>query len=138
MDPWFYSIPGERGEVMEFESKHPIYLQIADWILENILEEKWKEEDKIPSVRELAVSIEVNPNTVMRTYSHLQDMGIIYNQRGIGYFVTAGGCSLVKDLKKKEFVSDELPRTFRTMKLLDMTIGDIEEIYEDYRRNVQN
>lgn len=138
MGPWIYPLPGKRGEVMEFTAKHPIYIQIADWILENILEKKWQEEDKIPSVRELAVSIEVNPNTVMRTYSHLQEMGIIYNQRGIGYFVTSGGRSMVKNLKKKEFVSEVLPRTFRTMELLDMSMGDIEEIYEDYRRNVQN
>ena len=73
---------------MEFGDSNAIYLQIADQLSENILLRKWSPGDRIPSVRELAVSVEVNPNTVMRTFNYLQEKGIIYNKRGIGYFVS--------------------------------------------------
>ena len=69
---------------MEFKEKQAIYLQIGEHISETILRKQWEEGEKIPSVREMAMSIEVNPNTVMRTYSYLQDRGIIFNKRGIG------------------------------------------------------
>jgi len=118
---------------MEFDSKQPIYLQIAEKIIENILEEKWTGEDKIPSVRDLAMEVEVNPNTIMRTYSFLQDADIIYNKRGIGYFVSPEAFSIVKEIRKQEFLNEELPHVFRTMELLDMGIDDIERQYAQYQ-----
>lgn len=117
---------------MEFNSKEPIYLQIAERMIENILEGKWEGEDKIPSVRELAVETEVNPNTVMRTYSYLQDSNIIYNKRGIGYFVSPDAFTIVKELKKDIFINEELPHVFYTMELLDMGINDLELHYQQY------
>jgi DNA-binding transcriptional regulator YhcF (GntR family) len=74
---------------MQFRETVSIYLQIADYICERILLREWKVDERIPSVRELAMQLEVNPNTVMRTYEFLQQQNIIYNQRGIGYFVAA-------------------------------------------------
>ena len=65
--------------------------------------------DRIASVREFAVEIEVNPNTVMRAYSYLQDEGIIYNKRGIGYFVGEESMEKVMSLKKNDFIKKELP-----------------------------
>lgn len=62
---------------MNFHSNKAIYIQIADLICEKILSNTFKEEERIPSVRELAVDLEVNPNTVMRTYEYLQDLEII-------------------------------------------------------------
>ena len=121
---------------MEFNSKQPIYVQIAEKMIENILEEKWSEEEKIPSVRDLAMEVEVNPNTVMRTYSFLQEADIIYNKRGIGYFVSPEAFSIVKEMKREEFINEELPHVFRTMELLDMGIGDIEKQYEHYHSGI--
>jgi DNA-binding transcriptional regulator YhcF (GntR family) len=72
---------------MEFVQSQSIYMQIADHICERILSGALKEGERISSVRELAEASEVNPNTVMRAYSYLQELGIIRNQRGIGYFV---------------------------------------------------
>ncbi|MEX1302542.1 MAG: GntR family transcriptional regulator, partial [Desulfotignum sp.] len=76
---------------MEFQKKDAIYLQIADLMCERILLEDWQENNRIPSVREMAVDLEVNPNTVMRAYAFLQQQGIIFNKRGIGYFVAPDG-----------------------------------------------
>lgn len=118
---------------MEFNDNQAIYLQIADLFCENILLEKWKPGDRIPSVREMAVNIEVNPNTVMRTFNYLQDKGIIFNKRGIGYFVSEDGLQKTKALKKEDFVKQELPKVFKDMDLLNLTLEDLKEYYEKYK-----
>ncbi len=119
---------------MDFQEKRAIYLQIGDQICENILVQVWKEEDRIPSVRELAVAMEVNPNTVMRTYAYLQELGIIHNRRGIGYFVALDARQRTLELKKRNFVEEELPRLFRSMDLLGLSCADL-EAYDDRRRD---
>ncbi len=115
---------------MEFREDQAIYLQIADHFIENILIKKWPEGERIPSVRELAVQLEVNPNTVVRTYNHLQEKEIIYNKRGIGYFVATNGYEKARDQKKEEFIRQDVPAFFRKMELLDLKL---EEIYKIYR-----
>jgi GntR family transcriptional regulator len=118
---------------MEFGENNAIYLQIADQLCEQILKQIWKPEDRIPSVRDMAVQIEVNPNTVMRTYNYLQDKGIIYNKRGIGYFVADDGYEKTKALKKDDFIHTELPQLFKTMELLHLTVDDIHIQYKKYK-----
>ncbi len=120
---------------MEFKKNQTIYLQIADFICENIITHKWPQEEKISSVRELAASIEVNPNTVMRTYSHLQEMGIIYNKRGIGYFVSPGAPESIKKMQKQEFIKNELPEVFKKMDLLQIEFDELEGIYKSLNSN---
>lgn len=119
---------------MEFTDNQAIYLQIADHFCENILLEKWKVGDRIPSVREIAVTIEVNPNTVMRTFTYMQEKGIIFNKRGIGYFVSDDGFEKTKLLKKENFVKQELPLVFREMTLLNITMDDVNTYYQHYLR----
>ena len=114
---------------MEFKERQAIYLQIGEHICENILRKHWKEGEKIPSVRQMAVSIEVNPNTVMRTYSYLQDKGIIFNKRGIGYFIADDAHKKTVELKKRNFINHDLPQLFKTMDLLNITIDDLSELY---------
>lgn len=120
---------------MEFRDDQAIYLQIADLFCENILLGKWAPGDRIPSVREMAVNIEVNPNTVMRTFNYLQEKGIIFNKRGIGYYVADDGLQKTKELKKQDFVSSDLPKIFNTMVMLNMTMDDLKELYENHKRN---
>ena len=115
---------------MEFRQDQAIYLQIADHISERILSGVWNPEERLPSIRELAEAIEVNPNTVMRSYNYLQDLGIIYNQRGIGYFVAEDAYDKTLDLKKRNFIRRELPRIFRTMDLLHLTCDDLKRLRE--------
>jgi DNA-binding transcriptional regulator YhcF (GntR family) len=115
---------------MEFRQDQAIYLQIADHISDRILSGAWNPEERIPSIRELAEAIEVNPNTVMRSYNYLQDLGIIYNQRGIGYFVAQDARDRTLELKRRNFVRRELPRLFRTMDLLNLSCRDLEALRE--------
>jgi GntR family transcriptional regulator len=117
---------------MEFGDSNAIYLQIADQLCENILLNKWNPGDRIPSVRELAVSIEVNPNTVMRTFNYLQDKGIIYNKRGIGYFVSDDGFEKTMNLRKEDFVNHELPKLFKAMSLLNLNMDDVNTYFKKY------
>ena len=119
---------------MEFRERQAIYLQIGDHICENILRGTWKEGYRIPSIREMSVSIEVNPNTVMRTYSYLQDMGIIYNKRGIGYFVADHAQEKVLNRKRADFVSTTLPSLFRTMNLLKISFEELERHYDEHAK----
>lgn len=117
---------------MEFRDNQAIYLQIADHFCENILLKKWNAGDRIPSVREMAASIEVNPNTVMRTFNYLQEQGIIFNKRGIGYFVAEDGLQKTQALKKEAFIKQELPRLFKAMQLLGFSMDDLADYHSRF------
>ena len=109
---------------MEFSQNKPIYLQIADGISEKILSGELKEGDRILSVRELGGELGVNPNTAMRSYEKLTNGGIIYNQRGIGYFVCEGARAIALDKMRTDFLENELPQILRKMRLLELKAED--------------
>ena len=115
---------------MKFKESKPIYLQIADRICDEILQGKYKEEERIPSVREYAATVEVNANTVVRSFDYLQGQDIIYNKRGLGYFVIQGGRERILELRKEVFLRDELPEFFRQLKTLDIPMKEIEKMYQ--------
>ncbi|MFC1495269.1 GntR family transcriptional regulator [Thermodesulfobacteriota bacterium] len=119
---------------MEFQKKDAIYLQIVEKICENILAKRWQEGEKIPSVRELAITVEVNPNTVMRSYTYLQDIGVIFMKRGIGYFVSENAYEKTVELMKGNFIKDELPKIFKAVKLLKMDFDELKTLYSQYER----
>jgi len=87
---------------MRFNNEKPIYLQIAEYIIEKILTKEWSEQQRIPSVRELATQIEVNPNTIAKTFSYLEQNDIIFKERGLGYYVAAESRMNIIMLRKKE------------------------------------
>ncbi len=117
---------------MQFKEKKAIYIQIADKITDNILSERWKAEERIPSVREMAVDMEVNPNTIARTYGYLQDQQIINNKRGIGYFVASNAKGLAVESKRQDFIKNELPLFFKSLEVLGMDLRTIEPLYKEY------
>jgi GntR family transcriptional regulator len=117
---------------MDFRESQPIYLQIANHVCEKILLKELTPGARIPSVREMAVQLEVNPNTVMRTYEHLQQLDIIYNQRGIGYFVSPNAHKTALRYRKSEFAEKDLPNLFRNMYLLEMDMDELSRLYEKY------
>ena len=105
---------------MEFNSNRSIYLQICDAICEQILSGTLRPDERIPSVREYGAEIGVNPNTIMRSYEKLTADGIIYNKRGIGYFISPDAHSTVLEAQRKEFIENELPAIRRRMTLLGL------------------
>jgi DNA-binding transcriptional regulator YhcF (GntR family) len=118
---------------MEFRENEAIYLQIAAYISEHILLAKWTKEDKIPSVRELAIQLEVNPNTVVRAYEFLQNKEVIYNKRGIGFYITDDAAEKIKLYSRERFLGQELPELFRNMYLLDIKMDELEKRYEQFK-----
>jgi len=110
---------------MEFSEDKAIYLQIADLICEKILRNEWHPEEKIPSIRDMAMQLEVNPNTVVRTYTFLEDKNIINKQRGIGYFIDKEAFSKTLILRKEDFFQQDLPKLITTLKLLNIEFDEL-------------
>lgn len=123
---------------MEFRENKAIYLQIAEYVCEHILLGKWKADEKVPSVREMAVVLEVNPNTVMRTYDLLQNKNIIVNKRGVGFYVADDALTQVKHYRKTQFMNEELPPLFRNMYLLQIGFDELESSYQQYVKTTFN
>lgn len=116
---------------MEFNPHKPIYLQIADSLCENILNGEWQPEDRVPSVRELGVNLGVNPNTVVRVFEYMQNHNIIYNKRGIGYFVSENAKKEILKEQREQFIKEELPQMIKKMKLLEISMLEIENLYKN-------
>ncbi|AGA79976.1 GntR family transcriptional regulator [Echinicola vietnamensis] len=113
---------------MEFNESRNIFLQIADWLCDQILREKFPPGERVPSVRELAEEMEVNRNTVMRTYSILQDQGILDNKRGIGFFVADNAPQKIHKRQKADFLAHELPQLIHRVKVLGLSAMDLKPL----------
>lgn len=119
---------------MQFRESQAIYLQIADYVCEKILLKEWSPDERIPSVRDLAIQLEVNPNTAMRAVDFLQQQEIIYNQRGIGYFVSPNAYKNALQYRKNEFTEKDMPVVFRNMYLLGMELDELKPRFEKYKK----
>ena len=115
---------------MEFDSNKPIYIQIADNICDRILNGEFAAGDRIPSVREWGATIGVNPNTVARSFETLEGLGVIYNKRGIGFFVCDGALGTIKEKERETFLREELPAVIRKAALLGV---DLQKVLEASR-----
>ena len=118
---------------MEYGDQKAIYLQIAEMVCDKIISKEWKPSERIPSVRELASNFEVNPNTVMRTYGYLQQLEVVFNKRGIGYFLSEDAYVKTIEWRKEEFITKELPEFIKTMDSLGYTLKDLEKIIKKTR-----
>jgi GntR family transcriptional regulator len=116
---------------MDFTGNLPIFLQIQDWVRKRILEEKWKDGDRLPSVRELAVDLEVNPNTVVKAFADLQRSGILENRRGVGYFVAPEAGASLAQAQKREFLAEVLPGVIQKMRLLGLDLEDFAKLWKE-------
>ncbi|HEY8399146.1 MAG TPA: GntR family transcriptional regulator [Flavihumibacter sp.] len=110
-----------------------IYLQIVDYVCEKILLGEAAPEEKLPSVRELAMQLEVNPNTVMRAYDFLKQQQIIHDRRGIGYFISEDAKANALTYRKQEFADNELPAFFRVLFMLGMEPKDLEPAFQAFK-----
>ena len=119
---------------MQFNNNgQAIYLQIVDFICEKILLGEYKAEEKIPSVRDLAMQLEVNPNTVARAYEYLKQQQLVYDKRGIGYFISDEARSIALVYRKQEFSEKELPALFRILFMLGLEPKDLSPAYESFK-----
>lgn len=123
---------------MNFKPNYPIYLQVADYICEKVLTGGWKDGDKLPAVKDLAVLTSVNPNTVIKALTWLQDNEILLTQRGIGYFLTEGAAARTLALKRKQFIDDDLPEVFASMQLLNLGLDELAALYTQHQNDNGN
>ena len=117
---------------MNFKDNKAIYLQIADRIGDQILSGTLMPDGKVPSVRELAAEIEVNANTVARTYDHLQQSGVIYTKRGLGYFVSPEAKEKIVSLRREQLMQGEMDYFMGQLKAVGITPAELQQIYQDY------
>jgi len=117
---------------MEFKDNPAIYIQIAEYVCEQILLKKWKLGEKIISIRDLAMQMEVNHNTVQRAYDLLQQQDIIANKRGIGYFINDDAMERILSFRKEQFIENELPVFMRNIYLLQLDFAEIKTLYDKF------
>lgn len=110
---------------MDFRKQKPIYLQIADHLSEQVLQGALTPDDRMPSVRDVAASMGVNPNTVVRSFDYLQQEEIIYQRRGVGYFVSPDAKEKIFAEQRREFLEEELPLIRQRMKTLGISFEEL-------------
>lgn len=118
---------------MNWNDHKAIYLQIVDRIIDDVLMEQVKKGDRALSVRELAAQIQVNPNTVVRSYALLEQEGILYNQRGLGFYIAEDALEKARSLKRKAFIEETLPEVFKTMNLLQISMQDFQTFHLQFQ-----
>ena len=121
----------------DFNNSKAIYLQIADDICDKVLTGEISPDERVPSVREYAVSVEVNVNTVMRAYEFLANQGIIYNKRGLGFFASHDSREKVIGLRRHEVLGEGLNAIFRQLSMLDVTPEQLAEMYQNFIHSSQ-
>ena len=120
----------EEG-IMDFNDNKPIYLQLADQLMDATERPGFTAGGRLPSVREYAASTGVNANTVMRTYTWLQQEEIIFNKRGIGYFYSDNAKELVFKMRRQQFFDKEMPHFVKRMKALEVSLQEFEKFYSE-------
>lgn len=110
---------------MEFNTNQSIYLQVYDYVCDKILAGEFSSQERIPSVREYGIELSVNPNTIMRAYEKLSADDIIFNKRGIGYFVSDGASEKIIALQREQFITQELPKIASRMRLLRISSSEL-------------
>lgn len=119
---------------MQFNENKAIYIQIAERIADEIMLGVYKDDGRIPSVREYAARMEVNTNTALRSYAYLEQTGVIYQRRGLGYFTTPEARELIIKHYKEDFFGSFLPEMFSRMDILGIGIEEIEKLYNEHRK----
>lgn len=127
---------GEEEIITEITQSNDklIYIQLADWIVDEILSETFLEESQIPSVAEISAMFKINHITALKGINLLTDAGIIFKKRGIGMFVAPGAKKMIKEKRKAEFEQNYLEPIVSEAKKLGIEKEDmvnmLNEAYE--------
>lgn len=113
----------------------PIYVKLADLICDRILTDEYKSLERIPSVREYAVSQQVNPATASRAYEILERQGVIFNKRGLGFFVTEDAVGIIKKLRLETLLGEESEMFFSRLAVLGVSPDRLKDMYEQYLKD---
>ena len=116
---------------MQFKDNKPIFQQIAEHLCDEILQGRYPEGERLPSVREYAAEVEVNVNTMVRSYDWLSQKDIIFNKRGMGYFVTQGAKETIRQSLREAFFQEALPELSQQMEKLNITVEEVDNALKD-------
>jgi len=123
-------------QLKEFDESRPIYLQVMEAIKKAIVRGDLKPGDKIPSVRELAQKLRINPNTVQKAYQELEREGITFTRRGQGNFVTEDE---EKIASLRQEILEKIVRDFiEDINSINVDLKDILEKIKEYGENESN
>lgn len=103
----------------------PIYLQVAEWLEEEILRDHIMEEEQIPSTNQFATIYSINPATARKGFSLLVEEGILYKKRGIGMFVATGAKERIREKAKERFMKETWMKVLEEAKKLGLTREDL-------------
>lgn len=121
---------------MSFTNNKAIFEQIADRLADEIMAENYPPGGRIPSVREYAALLQVNTNTAIKGYELLAREGIIFNKRGMGYFVAEDARHHIAQRRQEEFMETTLPELFRQMRLLNIGIDEVAQKWEESKEGI--
>lgn len=110
---------------LKLENEKPIYLQLSDWISDNILSGVIGEEEQIPSTTEISVTYKVNPATALKGVNLLVEKGIIYKKRGLGMFVAKGAVAKLRAERQTDFYDSFVKTMLNEAKKLGLTKKEI-------------
>lgn len=120
--------------IIHFQKDKSMFLQIADFIMDKILLGDLLVNDRLLSIRKLAVMSGTNPNTVKRGYDILLQQKIIVLQRGIGFFVAHDGLEISRRNRRETFMKEDMLQFLKNVHLLAIPWSDIKQHYDDFVR----
>ncbi|MEG2240406.1 MAG: GntR family transcriptional regulator [Alistipes sp.] len=120
---------------MDFNPQQPIWLQIYNLLCGRIVDRTLQAEERFPSLRDLGMELQVNPNTLVRVYNRMQEEGIIVNRRGVGYFVTTEAHHLITETWRKEFIHNEVPAFFTRMMQVGVDFQTLNYLYNKLKES---
>lgn len=104
----------------QFNDSQPIFVQIRQRIVEMILKKAVAEGEALPSVRQIATDLSVNPLTVTKAYDGLVDVGVVESRRGMGMYVQPGAREKLLAHERKKFLAEDWPRIIAQIKALEL------------------
>ncbi|WP_079525326.1 GntR family transcriptional regulator [Halobacillus hunanensis] len=116
---------------LDIRSRKPIYEQLVEKLKHLIINDILQEDEKLPSVRELAQQLTINPNTIQKAYRELETQGYTYSVKGKGSFVNPA--SPFKDKQKIGEVRAELKKLYAEAIYLGMTVQDIKALVDEVK-----
>ncbi|MDE6648652.1 MAG: GntR family transcriptional regulator [Muribaculaceae bacterium] len=110
----------------------PIYVRLADQICDCILLDEYHKLERIPSVREYAVAQQVNPATAARAFEILERQGVIFNKRGLGFFVAESAVEIIRKMRLDNLLGEESELFFSRLALLEVSPDQLKDMYSEY------
>jgi GntR family transcriptional regulator len=109
----------------DFHTSQPIFVQIRQRLIEMILRKQVVEGDALPSVRQIAGELSVNPLTITKAFEALVEIGVVEKRRGLGMFVTQGAREKLLAHEREKFLHDDWPRIAAQIRALELDLDSL-------------